>query len=251
MVKKLIDNFCIDCKIRLGDLRSKRCSPCFHKWGWATGLLKARDMSGNKNTNWRGGLTDRQYYCIKCNSPISYSGNKTTKLCRECGMKPMTEENRLAVSMRFKGKKPSLETRRRMSLAQMGNKKCLGKIKKDRGIPKPDRQGNKHWNWKGGKTSLHVQIRSLLHYEIWRKSIFIRDKFSCVKCNQLGGYKEAHHIKSMVDIIKEYKIKNVDDAIKCKFLWNINNGITLCRKCHNTERCYVVLKNQKGKEIEL
>lgn len=39
-------------------------------------------------------------------------------------------------------------------------------------------------------------------------------------------------IKSLKEIIKNNKLKNSADAIKCKELWDINNGITLCKECH-------------------
>jgi len=54
----------------------------------------------------------------------------------------------------------------------------------------------------------------------WRKRVFARDKYTCQepKCKQKGGYLEAHHIKKKFDYPE---LKYV-----------IDNGITLCRKCH-------------------
>jgi HNH endonuclease len=43
---------------------------------------------------------------------------------------------------------------------------------------------------------------------------------------------EAHHIKSFKAIKVQYNIRTVQDAIGCDELWDINNGITLCRSCH-------------------
>ena len=106
-------------------------------------------------------------------------------------------------------------------------------------------------NWKGGITDLIKCIRSLDKYKEWRMSVFLRDNFTCQFCGirshiGLGEsvYLESHHIKSLKEIIKDNKIKNSADAIQCEELWNINNGITLCKKCHNLTK----KGNQKQKK---
>jgi hypothetical protein len=85
--------------------------------------------------------------------------------------------------------------------------------------------GNRNPNWKGGSTPLALKIRRLPKYIQWRNLIFERDNYTCQICNQRGGSLEAHHIK---------KFANHPD------LWfNIDNGIILCKSCHD---------NTKGKE---
>jgi hypothetical protein len=44
------------------------------------------------------------------------------------------------------------------------------------------------------------------------------------------------------EILKEYNVKTLDDAHKCKELWDINNGRTLCINCHKLTDTY--LKNK-------
>jgi hypothetical protein len=52
----------------------------------------------------------------------------------------------------------------------------------------------------------------------WRKKVYIRDNYTCQCCGQYGGKLEAHHL----DGFHWFK----------KGRYNVNNGITLCRYCH-------------------
>jgi 5-methylcytosine-specific restriction endonuclease McrA len=48
--------------------------------------------------------------------------------------------------------------------------------------------------------------------------------------------------KQFIKILRENNIVNIDDAMKCDELWDIDNAITLCKSCHNkTKR-----GNQRG-----
>jgi hypothetical protein len=62
--------------------------------------------------------------------------------------------------------------------------------------------------------------RNTLKYKEWRSKVFERDDFTCKKCGQRGGVLNAHHIKSFA------KHKNLRTIVE--------NGITLCKKCHKT-----------------
>lgn len=78
--------------------------------------------------------------------------------------------------------------------------------------------------WKGGVTYHRVE-RSTYEYRQWRKSVFIRDGFTCTCCGD-HNYKgrggtlrlEAHHINDWKN--------NIDQR------YDVNNGITLCQDCH-------------------
>ncbi len=117
------------------------------------------------------------------------------------------------------------ETRKKLSEALKGRKM-------------PWMIGEKNKNWKGGITSLNKLIRVCFEYRQWRSDVFTRDDFTCRECGEKGCYLEAHHIKLFIDILEEYNIKTIEEAKNCSELWNINNGITLCKKCHNkTKKC--------------
>lgn len=91
-------------------------------------------------------------------------------------------------------------------------------------------RGEKHYNWKGGQTSLNQAIRSLHEIRKWQQVIKKRDK-RCTKCGS-KNHLESHHIISVSEMIDIYHIKTREDAVNCKDFWNLDNGITLCRKCH-------------------
>lgn len=129
----------------------------------------------------------------------------------------------------FYGKKHSLEVREKISKALKG--KYIGE---------------KSPTWKGGISGLRKAIKENIRYSKWRMNVFKRDNFICQKCGQKGKNIEAHHhLKSFADILKEYRVKTIKDAIKCNELWDINNGITWCVECHNEQHIY--LKNLKNR----
>ena len=76
--------------------------------------------------------------------------------------------------------------------------------------------------WKGGITTKNHIDRTCREYKQWRALVFKRDSFACQKCgDSRGGNLNAHHIKPF--------------AIFPELRFNVNNGITLCEKCHILE----------------
>lgn len=60
--------------------------------------------------------------------------------------------------------------------------------------------------------------RGSRQYLEWRNQVFHRDGFTCQKCGKVGGKLNAHHIKTF--------------AGHPESRFDIDNGITLCEKCH-------------------
>ena len=120
------------------------------------------------------------------------------------------------------------------------------KLKHDQNMKNKLREANlgeKCVFWKGGgKRNLSKMIRQTFYYRQWRSDIFTRDNFTCQKCGLYGSYLEAHHMKPYSIIVEENNIKTVEDAIACNELWNINNGITLCKNCHDKTKLGVATK---------
>ena len=131
----------------------------------------------------------------------------------------------------------SEETKRKISESHRGKKKpWAGKSisLEGRRIISEKSKGSNNWNWKGGISPLYMKIRNLFEYRQWRSDCFKRDNYTCQICGVRGGYLEVdHYLKMRSTIVKEYNINSVEDALACAELWDINNGRTLCRPCHD------------------
>lgn len=112
---------------------------------------------------------------------------------------------------------------------QRGNTQSCGCYKIEQASKK------NHWNWKEGITPLHLAIRTCVQYRTWRISVFQRDFYTCQHCNQIGHKLNAHHTTRFSKIMEEHNITTLEEALQCEVLWNILNGITLCKKCHKKE----------------
>lgn len=140
----------------------------------------------------------------------------------------MSQRQKSALLSANLGKKQSIETRLKRGLSLRGK-----------------RQGAKCNLWKGGVEPLRNLIRDLAESTEWRRRVFERDSFTCTYCSVKGGYLEAHHLKRFADILREClekysTLSPIDDKYRLVELarrygpfWDINNGVTLCRPCHD------------------
>ena len=104
------------------------------------------------------------------------------------------------------------------------------------GCYKQEQSGEKNHNWRGGITLLNDAVRTCIRYKEWRTIIFQRDSYTCQHCeDKRGGNLIAHHINRFSKIMEENHITTLEEAIQCEALWDVSNGITLCKKCHKKE----------------
>ncbi len=90
-------------------------------------------------------------------------------------------------------------------------------------------RGEKHYHWNGNATKLNQAIRIMTENRKWMDAVKERDNHcTCGSINNL----ESHYIIPIATLIISFNIKLIKDARQTKELWDINNGITLCRKCH-------------------
>lgn len=159
--------------------------------------------SGNKNPKWKGGQIIK--YCLICKKEFKVDQYRKDT-ARFCSME--------CKHLWMKGKHFSLET-------------------EFQSIPDELK-------------SINSSIRNTKKYITWRKQVFQRDNFTCQECGAktIKGsrvYLNAHHIKQFSLLLKENNIERTKDALKCDILWELSNGITLCKECHILE--HSLLKN--------
>lgn len=137
--------------------------------------------------------------------------------------KPFSKEWKEKLGNAFRGKKRpplSQQCRERMSRARKG---------------KNLRQENP--NWKGGITIIYQAVRNSDKYGEWRRRVFERDNWTCQRCVKISnGNIVAHHIRRFAEILRENKINTLETALDCELLWDIDNGMTLCKTCHSLAR---------------
>lgn len=127
-----------------------------------------------------------------------------------------------------KGKKMSDETKKKVSDSKKKNptrfwlgKELSNKHKENLRLHHSHSLiGENSPNWRGGITPINKKIRQSSDLQDWRIKVFQRDNFLCQMpdCDKTVRYLNAHHIKTF----SKYPELRRD----------IDNGITLCRRCH-------------------
>jgi 5-methylcytosine-specific restriction endonuclease McrA len=151
-----------------------------------------------------------------------------------------TKETKKRIVLFLTGRKQSKETIEKRRSKNVGRKRTLEqRIRISNAIPK----GKRNHFWRGGVTPIRRALRATYKYRWWRNCVFERDNYICQLCKIRGDELEADHITPFSKIIE--KIKNTigehnlfDNCLNSLELWDINNGRTLCVKCHKKTDTY-------------
>lgn len=206
---------------RFKDSKKHFCSPrCVGLW--------RKSIVGPSASSWKGGkpkkvccFCGKEYYAYGILKYCSFDcylkskGGSTTAQCQSCGGFFKTRESKIKDG---------------------GGKFCSRKCKSKW---QSTICGSRAAGWRGGISPDRHIIRESAAYAEWRKAVFSRDGYTCVKCGKKGRL-HAHHIKKfsviLSDIRQKYPLLSVIDiAQNHTGLWDISNGITLCVQCHKKE----------------
>jgi 5-methylcytosine-specific restriction endonuclease McrA len=145
------------------------------------------------------------------------------------------------------GRKKSLEVKQKISKAHVGKTHTL-ETKEKISLTKKQTKchvGNRNGRWIDGRNTLRHAIRHLEEYRCWIQEVFKRDKYTCQYCgDKTSGNLQAHHLipfKMLISLflnrnknldIKKDHFKLLELAKIDKEIFDIDNGITLCKNCH-------------------
>lgn len=144
-----------------------------------------------------------------------------------------------ASSIFLRGKKLSQSHKDNISKSRLGSKnQNFGKPMSDNAkrILSEIHKGSRNHNWKGGISTENNTIRNSQEMRLWRKSVFIRDNFTCQKYKTKGGELESHHINNFADFPE--------------LRFAIDNGITFSKKAHDEFHKKYGRKNNTLEQLE-
>jgi hypothetical protein len=95
-------------------------------------------------------------------------------------------------------------------------------------------RGENNWQWKGGASKLNTAIRQLNENRKWMDAVKERDGVRCIRCGS-DEQIESHHIIELGTLIETYQVTTRDQARDIPAFWDLNNGETLCQRCHYAE----------------
>ena len=181
---------------------------------------------------------------MRCRQPMSEETKQKIRAAMlRIGHKPPsrlgrkhTSDSRERMRQSKLGHSHSAETRMAMSQTRTGaGNHFYGKTHSEsaRARMSARKLGRKPPNWNPDRThsSEKHRLRSTREWKEWRGAVFARDRHTCMECGIVGGLLEPHHIIPL--------------RVSFDRLFDLKNGITLCRACHQKTICKEELYEKK------
>ena len=194
-------------------------------------------------------IIKRKIKCKICNKIIG-----TERIRKKYNTKPVNSTNELCEACKKKNIKKKKKNYKNCSLYMKKNNPMYNKdirAKASKTIKKKIKEGEiiykrgkEHPLYKGNR-GFYADCRSMLYKE-WVIKILTRDKFKCTICKKQKNL-QVHHIRPFRKIVKiilcRNRIKNNKNINPNSFLYwnlidqiikehNLDDGITVCNKCH-------------------
>ncbi len=153
---------------------------------------------------------------------VGYSRGPVCKIYKECKSRGMSRPNVKIKNMglcKWCGEESILKkSKTRLNRGKFCSKKCYTEWQL---VNAP--RGEEHHSWiDGGKHEDELnRLRHTREWAEWRTQVFERDNYTCQLCGERGLELHPHHILQKCDY---------PDLI-----FEIDNGITLCRDCHRSK----------------
>jgi len=198
---------------------------------WNKGIPH-KESSKEKMKKWRSDRSEE----VRANIILALSVPDTKrKLSENNRMRDPIVAERCAAANR--GKKRSAEFCKHMSEVRTGYVTPSSQRKKQSvSMRLAVMNGNHpHVKWRGGTTSLQRILHKTSEYKIWALSVFKRDNYTCQECGRRDGRINPHHIITLSSLLVKHRITTLEEALECKELWDISNGVTLCIECHKNK----------------
>jgi len=223
---------------------------CYHNWKYGKGRCRSCANKGHRNPRFgKEAISKRLDVRIKISESLKGNSNSAGRILTEEHKRKIGESNKISLIGNIPWNKgldkesdnriPGGETH--FNFGKFHSKETKNKMSENA----PCRIGPKNPCWRNGRVSLSVRIRSLSEYEQWRTEVFKRDDYTCQDCGKSKCYVEAHHKILFAEILSKFlkvydQFSPIDDketlvrlAMKYKPFWEISNGQTLCKDCHN------------------
>lgn len=170
-------------------------------------------------------LSSQGFTARKIAERLGVSKTLISRHYKELGIRPLTlSEARKTHSGPNKGKKMSKEFCKKVGDFWRGKPQSPEFIKKRAiAISKTAKRGKEHPLWMGGNSRKSRYYGQTFPYRQWRRTILNRDGHCCTIC------KSTYRLE--IDHIKPW-------SLYPDLRYDLNNGRTLCRKCHKQTPTY-------------